>query len=436
MTVIDPNSLATNPKHKLILLSMLRNAEEDRFGWGEWRPYKVQHDNEQVKVKLTHTVIKRLSKKGGFRYDIIDSAALGKGSYGAVYPVTMTYKIVDNELISKEKPLGKRRVVKVIEHRDDKIIVEKALAEYEVTYRTPHLSPKEPVVYDNWIFSVSKRLEGQELLQIVNDDFSRRRILTIEERFQLTLNLIEAFQTQVLDVGLVHRDIKPENIIVNLESRSVGAIDYGFAKVGEERAEKETVGSAIYAAPEVFLDLGTNRLSDVYSLGRVIGLIWHNDLKLYQANNPEAHLQRAIENDYSNLFKNIDGMHPEAMKAIRKTLEKMTAFDNKDRCELKEAYTRFCFAKEFQFAPPIVKERKKEPVAEASLQINSQKKEKKKEKKKKVSFAEPQETKKWGRFFSFKKKSKGDSSLSASSKKKEKEEFQKHPDDRNPVDTP
>lgn len=415
MTVIDPNDLSIDPQHKAILLSLLNQGEEDRYGWGENRWYEVEYKEKKIDVSLANTVIKRQSKNGDVRYDVIDQQPLGSGGYGTVYPITLTYKIVDNELIAKYKPLGKRRIAKRIDHEYDKAVVDKAVAEYKMTDMAPHLSAKLPVVYDDWIFLVLRRVEGKELFEIIEDDLSGKKVLTLEQRYQLTINLIRAVQEQVFEAGLVHRDLKPENIIVDLETGNVSVIDYGLAKIGEMRIEKDSVGSAVYASPEVFIDLGTTRYSDVYSLGRIIGLIWHNDMSSYSSKlSAEDRLWFARKNDYSNLFRGLAGIEPQAMLTILQTLQNMTAYKSTNRPELTDALVEFRKAILFQFPPPPVNKKKTSKKIASTSKLAKQKGEKNL-KERLAEFKKLEEsnapivtvkTKKWGRFFTLTSKDK------------------------------
>lgn len=448
MTRIKLDNLESDPQHKALLLRMLRKTGDNRSAWGEGKWYKVKYHNAKVKVSLDHTVIKRLSKKGGYRYEVIDNTPLGKGGFGTAYPVTMTFKIEETKLITKLKPPGKRRVVKVIAHKNSKGVIDDVIAEYTMSNMTPHLSPKFPVMYKDLLFITFRRIEGTDLFNIINDDISKRRTLTLEQRFQLTIGLMEALQTQVFDPGLIHRDFKPENIIVDLHANSIGAIDYGLAKIGEERTDKETVGSAVYAAPEVFFDLGTNRLSDVYSLGRILGLIWRNNTTTYRANlSRETIIDNAHHNDYSQLFTDIKGLEPLAKKIIYETLQQMTQYSSKNRCELSVAYARMCVAKEIQF-PAVFK--KQAMISGQEIKVELAKlKSQKMESKKASEFKEAppdqenkqvkktKNIKKWSGFFSIKgKDQKAGGVVAPSSKKKEKEVFHKAPDEGKSMDIP
>jgi Protein kinase domain len=70
-------------------------------------------------------------------------------------------------------------------------------------------------------------------------------------------------------MGIVHRDIKPGNIMLNRQG-IVKVMDCGIAKALSARGVVRTgtqMGTALYMAPEQFLNRGVDFRSDIYSLG-------------------------------------------------------------------------------------------------------------------------------------------------------------------------
>jgi hypothetical protein len=70
-------------------------------------------------------------------------------------------------------------------------------------------------------------------------------------------------------MGIVHRDIKPSNIMVNRQG-IVKVMDCGIAKALSARGVAKSgaqTGSALYMAPEQFLNRAVDFRSDIYSLG-------------------------------------------------------------------------------------------------------------------------------------------------------------------------
>ncbi|KTD07165.1 protein kinase domain-containing protein [Legionella jamestowniensis] len=341
-----------HPEEKDIpmLLALFQQTDEYDQARQAWYKSKSYYVLTCVQICLTHTIIKRPSKHGGHRYEVIDFNPLGKGTYGVVYPIVVTIKITDSNLIIKQKPYGKRRVVK--EYPYSPTNMDNAVAEYIMANMTSHSHPKYPVAYERSIYSVSRRMEGRDLLSIINDDLAGKSVLTLKQRYKLSLRLLEALQTQVFNAGLVHRDLKPENIIVDIAKNSVGVIDFGLAKIGEETVKNDAVGSSFYISPEVYLRKGTTKLSDVYAMGRILALLWHIELSSYQRGlRKEQILNFARKNNYSKLFRGIYKLNLQSAAIIRRTIEQMTAFDPSNRIDIQESLTKFRTAENKQFLP-------------------------------------------------------------------------------------
>ncbi|ASQ47486.1 protein kinase domain-containing protein [Legionella clemsonensis] len=348
------NPVNPKKKHLPLLKALLEQTSDNTQGWHESNYYQITYKKKKIKVALTNTVIKRESKKGENRYEAIDSTPLGKGAYGIVYPVQVTMKFAEKELIIKEKPFGKRRIVKQRPYNTK--TMDDAVNEYTLTRMTPHSHPKIPVRFGAHIYSISRRMEGRELFDIINDDLTGARKLTIAERFMLSKHLIEALQTQVFAADLVHRDLKPENIMVELSEGLIGTIDFGLAKINNTYVDNDAVGSPLYVSPEVLLGRGTTQQSDIYSLGRILALLWHTDLASYDTRlNGKQLLKVARNNDYSHLFHNITELDEKAALTIKRIIEGMTAYAPAARMSLEKALIKFNKAENLQF--PDIKQK-------------------------------------------------------------------------------
>ncbi|OCH99475.1 hypothetical protein A8135_07270 [Legionella jamestowniensis] len=346
------NPAKPKKKHLPLLKALLEQTSDNTQGWHESNYYQIIYKKKKIKVALTNAIIKRESKKGGSRYEAIDATPLGKGSYGVVYPVNVTIKFTESELIFKEKSYGKRRIVKQRPYSTK--TMDDAINEYILTSMTPHSHPKSPVKFGQHIYSVSRRMEGRELFDILNDDLSGKHKLTLEERFMLSKRLIEALQTQVVAAGLVHRDLKPENIIVELSEGLVGTIDFGLAKIDNSLADDDAVGSPLYVSPEVLLGRGTTQQSDIYGLGRILALLWRTDLTSYDTSLNGRQLLQVARNNHYHLFDGIEaGLNKKAALTIKKVIEGMTAYDPAGRMSLNKAFLKFEKAEGFQFPKEI-----------------------------------------------------------------------------------
>ncbi|CEK09146.1 protein kinase domain-containing protein [Legionella hackeliae] len=392
-----------NPKkkHRPLLRALLEQTSDSTQGWQEATYYQITYKKKKIKVALTSTVIQRESKNGGARYEAIDSTPLGKGSFGVVYPINATIRMTHDDVLIKHKPYGKRRIAKQRPHTYR--TMDDAVKEYNLTEKTPHSHAKYPVTFNHHIYSVSRRMEGRELFDILNDDLTGVRKLTIKERLMLSKSLIEALQTQVFDAGLVHRDLKPENIIVDVMQNLVGTIDFGLAKLNDAEMLNDSVGSMSYVSPEVLLDLGTTQQSDIYGMGRILALLWRVNLDSYDPDIKSLErLKMAEKNDYSGLFQGIKGeINPKAARIIKEIIHQMTAFKPLNRGSLNEVFDLFNTAEKLQFPEQVTSIFKTNPEGEHNN--NSHKKVTNLKAEKSLSLEDAPvikpKKKKWGGFF-------------------------------------
>lgn len=198
---------------------------------------------------------------------------------------------------------------------------------------------KYPVVSDPspkaTTYLTMRRLPGRELFEICNC----RDTLTIEQRIALSKGLLQALKKQVTDRGIIHRDIKPENIMVEMGPPPlIKIIDFGFAKLRGDSGF--SCGSEVYIAPENVSPgrqmIGLN--SDVYSMARVIALLWNVDLGSYHK---ALHLSYAPERKLENLFNGICGLHRTVKGLIKTILTGMLSNKPEERLPLDEAIKAF-----------------------------------------------------------------------------------------------
>lgn len=125
-------------------------------------------------------------------------------------------------------------------------------------------------------FIAAELVEGQTLR-----DLCSSRSLRLGEALDLLVQVASALDA-AHRAGIVHRDIKPENIMLR-EDGIVKVLDFGLAKLTEEAARPEVLGSAhlttdsgqvmgttSYMSPEQARGLKVDARSDLFSLGVVI----------------------------------------------------------------------------------------------------------------------------------------------------------------------
>lgn len=336
-TVFDLKALNTKDREDLIKFFRSQSLA-GRNVWKKNTPYCFDDGRPFL---FTHDVFQRESRSrpGDVLYEVISNeAALGEGGFGQVKLIERTVafnKGGEPFRVKVEGKGGKRRVVKIQKHREGIFAAEK-----ESILSPPGCAMKTPVVSELGSTLVSyltmRRLPGRELFEICNE----RGTLTIEQRIALSKGLLRALKTQVTERGFIHRDIKPENILVDLDSAlmTINIIDFGFAIAwdGHGRA----CGSINYIAPENMQEgiykVGHN--SDVYSMGRVIALLWNVDFESYDKG---LHLRYAPEKKLENLFNGICGLHQTVKGLIKTILTAMLSNKPEERLPLDDAIIAF-----------------------------------------------------------------------------------------------
>jgi serine/threonine protein kinase len=293
----------------------------------------------------------------GARYEVISNKDLiGEGGMGKVRKIkgTIALSYEDHSIgFKKTGKDGTRRAVKIQEHS----LHSNSLSYYQKSIRLAkkanHMGFKDPSITKDieqftypvyTSYTVMKIIPGCELFYINNDDCDGTNILSTQERIKLTKALLIALKEQVSDLGLIHRDIKPENIIVNLHpSLTVNIIDYDQCT---DRPDGHQVGTEGFYAPET--ESNTMKItakSDVYSMARVIALIWRVNAKNYNFDENDNHRYTPClykpQDTINGLFKGINELKEEDKVIIEYVLTRMLANNPEERFSIDEAISAF-----------------------------------------------------------------------------------------------
>ena len=309
-----------------------------------WHKNQTYILNNGMEFSFKNDVFQRArnSKPAEVRYEVISNKpSLGQGGFGEVKFIKGTLALDEKEV--RFKKVGKdekKRVVKIQKHHPIHSPLMLPELEYKYGSRAPHCAIKQPVVIFTpaatcTSYLAMRRHPGINLFNIMIG-----MKLTTPERIALSKGLLQALKMQVTDINLIHRDIKPENIIVHMgPPMNIRIIDYASCR---ERSESDKAyGTPSYTAPENFYpgikEIGYN--SDIYSMGRVIALLWNVNCALYKGNG--KHIHHTPEQKLSDLFYRITGLHPTVKEHIKTTLMGMLSNDPTTRLSLDDAITAF-----------------------------------------------------------------------------------------------
>lgn len=330
---------------KTLLLTFF--AEQARVQRQVWHKDKLYSMTDGSSVEFANEVVQRSRKdpKQGVRYEFISHKPLGKGTYGSVYEVAGTLALEPDVCRYKLAGYnGKSRVVK-IQHHSIKFPFAKSISEYSLTNRASHLAVKYPTyeAEKQDSYTVMRKIEGRMLYDIINDDIRNKTVLTTQQRIDITKALLKALQEQVIDKGIIHRDIKPENILVDMGNTvSAAIIDFGFSMELGQLAESDS-GTPGYAPPEVFKTKVATEKYDVFSMARVLSLIWRVDLRSYESMpmaNVRYYANHAVQ-ELERLFLGINDLTEKDKLTIKSTLQGMLTPDPSQRISIEEAILAF-----------------------------------------------------------------------------------------------
>ncbi|HEX6865375.1 MAG TPA: serine/threonine-protein kinase, partial [Thermoanaerobaculia bacterium] len=135
--------------------------------------------------------------------------------------------------------------------------------------RHPHIVEVTDSGIDEVPYIVTELLEGKPLSDLCRDQGP----LPLAQALPLLAQIADAIDA-AHRADVLHRDLKPGNVFV-CESGAVKVLDFGLAELltgpgGTRGAAEETLGSMgtpLYAAPELIGRRETSRASDVYSFG-------------------------------------------------------------------------------------------------------------------------------------------------------------------------
>ncbi|MEZ8880864.1 serine/threonine protein kinase [Vibrio lentus] len=201
------------------------------------------------------------------------SHELGRGGMGVVYSASRADRTFEQDL-----------AIKFIQPTLTHILGKYAL--FQEAQLLAHLNHPciakvfDGGVYEESVYIVMERVEGETLsLYLQNRSFSEKQKLSL---FKEICSAIEhAHQKQVL-----HADLKPENILIDpLGSPKI--LDFNLTQKVKQPAPHQSSDASIltayskaYASPEQIAGHFLTQQSDIYSLGKVLALIFDSSSNL------------------------------------------------------------------------------------------------------------------------------------------------------------
>jgi serine/threonine protein kinase len=303
---------------------------------------------------LRYTIIPRQKSPQITYYDLIGSGVVGEGSFGVVRPIVGTIKPrfgnVNDLYFS---PSENKRVVKVLtdysyDKRNLKIENEARMMRLADNFKVRDTHQYEDSEYCRVHVISMKRFPWVGLHRIIKMDRNNQITLTIDDRLQITINMLRELKRRLHDKHILHRDIKSENIHVNKDKITryweINFIDLGLSTTLSE-ASFPIVGTPFYLSPELLSGDFQSKASDLYALARVIGEVWR-DKELKSLTNSTRHIdgfmeKRSIQKNINfRLFDGID-MPASLKNDIELIIRSLSSFEKNERPDIADAIRRF-----------------------------------------------------------------------------------------------
>jgi len=337
-----------NQENRIRLYQFFKNQSDQGIAF--WKKGETFKFEDGTPFQFKNSVYQRHRKnKNGVRYEVISRKnAIGKGGYGEVRLIKGTLALEANKhVFKKESHKGERRVVKIQSHLDEENTVSHLQNEYQLSKAVGYLGVKKPTFANpskKTSYFTMRKLPGKSLYDILEDD-QKNHNLTLKQRIELTKALLSCLKRQVSDKKIIHRDIKPDNILVEFDpSLVINIIDFGLSTKSSQN-HNEIFGTTGYIAPEVLQGSpNVNKKADLYSMARIIALIWNVnddsyncDLNQYVNTVTTMHEDQLLE----GIFTSISGLTPNQETKIKSALLAMLNPDPDKRISVEGAINRF-----------------------------------------------------------------------------------------------
>jgi serine/threonine protein kinase len=193
---------------------------------------------------------------------------MGQGGMGAVY------EAVDTQALPQRRVAVKELSLSTAVNSDRKKAVRRFQREARMLRSLSH--PNLPRVYDSFnengrYYLVMDFIQGQTLAEVM-DLLNRPHPLSYTDVLAYACQLCSVLDyLHRQDPPIIFRDLKPQNVMVT-PGGHLYLIDFGIARVFKpgQGQDTEPLGTAGYAAPEVYNKKQSGPRSDLYSLGATL----------------------------------------------------------------------------------------------------------------------------------------------------------------------
>lgn len=315
-----------DPEKKHAYLAQLQSTNPDLYQ--EIAPL-IEHETSNKITELFNFSIQKTDQPDwDFSHQVVDkyqlTEELGRGGMGVVYSAYRANDTFEQEL-----------AIKFIQPILNNILSKHALfEEAQLLARLNH--PCIAKVFDGGryqecIYIVMEKIHGTTLdVYLKKDRPSKRQKLVLFQNICLAIE--HAHQHQVL-----HADLKPENILID-EQQAPKLIDFNLTQKvhSNSLAQNTTVlaYSADYASPEQKKGDYLTQQSDIYSLGKILTLLFPNEAITSDLSSVQ---QKATQIDLNKRYLSALELRQDIIKIVehRPLTHKTSVPFYKSRCLLK-----------------------------------------------------------------------------------------------------
>jgi serine/threonine protein kinase len=290
----------------------------------EWDKAGTTPEDELERVKMELGKVKQRRRSDpsiAKRQDLRIIRTIGRGTYGRVYLVRHTWS--GKSFAFKCMNIKKIEKLSQQKHISDEAMVMDGLSQT----RFPFVSRLHQVYRDHEnVYMLTDAALGGDMYTRLREGHA----LPIDDaRFYAAQIAITLHFVHRLD--LLHRDLKPENLLLTPEG-FLRVVDWGLCKrlEGPTGRTKTFCGTPIYAAPELFANVGHSKGVDYWSLGILIHemvtgrppfwhlsvLDMHQELARFARHYPRIRFPDRLQSNSKARHLVVGLLHPQPRKRI------------------------------------------------------------------------------------------------------------------------